>query len=192
MKFVFTRGTCASLACLAMLASTHVLANGTADDGGKAFASVRPATDITRDPYAPCPEDGSGAFLYVTVTGLTNDEGNVRVQVYSDKPDEFLASGKKVTRVDVPTNGDGTQVCVPLPQPGKYAVAVMHDRNANGRADIFSEGFGFSNNPKLVLGPPDHEEVVTMADEGVTELDISLTYVFQLGEDKRKQHKRRR
>lgn len=192
MNLLLARGACVSLACLISLASAPVLANGAADDGGKALASVRPATDITRDPYAPCPEDGRGAFLFVTVTGITNDEGNVRVQVYSEKPDEFLASGKKVTRVDVPTNSDDTQVCVPLPRPGKYAIAVMHDRNANGRADIFSEGFGFSNNPKLGLGPPDHEEVVTMADEGVTELDISLTYVFQLGEDKRKQHKRRR
>ena len=192
MNSMFARGACASLACLAVLASTHALADGAADNGGEAFASVRPAADITRDPYAPCPKDGQGAFLFVTVTGITNSEGNVRVQVYSDKPDEFLASGKKVTRVDVPTNGDDTQVCVPLPRPGKYAVAVMHDRNANGRADIFSEGFGFSNNPKLGLGPPDHEEVVLEVAEGITDLDVSLTYVFQLGEDKRKQHKRRR
>lgn len=41
---------------------------------------------------------------------------------------------------------------------GTYAVAVIHDENANARLDtvlgIPREGFGFSRNPGLSFGPP--------------------------------------
>ncbi len=42
--------------------------------------------------------------------------------------------------------------------PGRYAVALIHDENANGRADmavmIPREGFGFSRNASAPFGPP--------------------------------------
>ncbi|WP_233503729.1 DUF2141 domain-containing protein [Sphingomonas psychrotolerans] len=42
--------------------------------------------------------------------------------------------------------------------PGDYAVAVIHDANANSRLDtmlgIPREGFGFSRNPAIRFGPP--------------------------------------
>ena len=42
--------------------------------------------------------------------------------------------------------------------PGRYAVALLHDENGNGRADmalvIPREGFGFSRNPAIRFGPP--------------------------------------
>ena len=41
--------------------------------------------------------------VLVDVSGIASDEGTLRVQIYGDNPDDFLVSGKKVTRVDVPT-----------------------------------------------------------------------------------------
>jgi uncharacterized protein (DUF2141 family) len=42
--------------------------------------------------------------------------------------------------------------------PGDYAVAVIHDANANARLDtmlgIPREGFGFSRDPAIRFGPP--------------------------------------
>lgn len=47
--------------------------------------------------------------------------------------------------------------------PGTWALAVMHDENGNGRLDRFlaipREGFGFSRNPRLRMGPPRYEDV---------------------------------
>ncbi len=41
---------------------------------------------------------------------------------------------------------------------GDYAVALFHDENGNGKLDtslgIPREGIGFSNNPRLLFGPP--------------------------------------
>ena len=41
---------------------------------------------------------------------------------------------------------------------GNYAIAVIHDENANAKLDTFAgiprEGFGFSRNPAIRFGPP--------------------------------------
>ena len=44
-------------------------------------------------------------------------------------------------------------------KPGRYAIALLHDENANGKADraammIPKEGFGFSRDAKVRFGPP--------------------------------------
>lgn len=42
--------------------------------------------------------------------------------------------------------------------PGDYAVVVLHDENSNAKPDFLlgipKEGVGFSNNPRLITGPP--------------------------------------
>jgi uncharacterized protein (DUF2141 family) len=134
------------------------------------------------------PEPGK-AYVRVSVHGFRNEAGNIRAQIYDTNPDEFLEKGRKLVRVDVKTEGEGQQVCVPLPAADTYALVVMHDRNANGKADFFSEGFGFSNNPDLGLAPPDAEDVMFVADEGVNDLDVSLKYI--IGGDEEQTKKRR-
>jgi uncharacterized protein (DUF2141 family) len=44
-------------------------------------------------------------------------------------------------------------VCLPLPAPGRYAVAVHHDSNFNGHRDRH-DGGGYSRNPKVSLMNP--------------------------------------
>jgi uncharacterized protein (DUF2141 family) len=129
--------------------------------------------------------------VLVDVSGIESDEGTLRVQIYSDNPDDFLVSGKKVLRVEVPSQPDVQKVCVTFPQTGVYSMAVMHDKNANGRADIFTEGFGFSNNPKLGFGPPDHEDTLFEVGNGVKQMDVALIYYFQLQKKDSKRRRRR-
>lgn len=153
--------------------------------------SVKPTITMEQQ-ILPCFEkESSGARALINVLGLENKEGNIRVQVYSADPEEFLEKGKKLLRVDVPVSTLEVQVCVVLPEPGIYALVVMHDRNANGRADIFSEGFGFSRNPKLMFSKPDHDEVAIAVPEGITEIDVSLNYMFRLENKERRRRKRR-
>lgn len=153
--------------------------------------SVRP-TITMEEQIRPCfAKDSTGARALVTVLGVENKEGNIRVQIYSDDPEEFLESGKKLLRVDVPVSSLEMQVCITFPSAGTYAMVVMHDRNANGRADILTEGFGFSRNPKLLFSKPDHDEVAFSVPEGVTEMDVSLNYMFRLENKDRRRRKRR-
>jgi uncharacterized protein (DUF2141 family) len=46
--------------------------------------------------------------------------------------------------------------------PGDYAVSLIHDENGDGQLNKFlgipREGFGFSRNPRLRMGPPGFEE----------------------------------
>lgn len=43
-------------------------------------------------------------------------------------------------------------------EPGTYAIAIIHDENANGKLDTFAgiprEGVGFSRNPAIRFGAP--------------------------------------
>ena len=47
--------------------------------------------------------------------------------------------------------------------PGTYALAIIHDENANSKLDTFAgipkEGFGFSRNPVVRFGPPSFAQV---------------------------------
>jgi len=49
--------------------------------------------------------------------------------------------------------------------PGNYAASVFHDVNKNGELDtnwigIPKEAYGFSNNARGTMGPPDYEDCV--------------------------------
>ena len=130
------------------------------------------------DHWKTCEEAKSPQELMVHVDGIKDDEGNIRVQLYDDNPDHFLAKGWKLYRRDVPITGDTMDVCVPIPKPGTYALVVIHDENKNGKFDVFSEGFGFSNNPKIRFSAPDYEQAAFEIKPGVTTIDIQMKYIF--------------
>ena len=65
---------------------------------------------------------------------------------------------------------------------GVYALSVLHDENGNGRLDrlmaIPREGFGFSRNPRIRMGPPSFEEVrFTVAAGGVRQV-VRMKYLL--------------
>lgn len=143
------------------------------------------------DMYESCEAGEGGAALFVQVQNIRSIEGNLRAQVYSNEPEDFLEKGKRLVRVDVPVKTVEEQgVCVPMPAPGTYAVVVMHDRNANGKADFFSEGFGFSNNPKLNFGPPDVEDTLIKVLAGVGKTTVRLKYLLDADEKKNKKRRK--
>ncbi len=69
-----------------------------------------------------------------------------------------------------------------LPQEGRYALSVLHDANANGRADttlgIPREGFGFSRNPPIRFGPPRFESTLIELGPGVTQETVRMKYIL--------------
>lgn len=65
--------------------------------------------------------------------------------------------------------------------PGTYALAVVHDENMNGKLDtnwlgIPTEGYGFSNNAKALLGAPSFSAANFPYEGQNLDLTISLHY----------------
>ena len=175
----------------ALVAAGLIQATAAAASGD---ASVGTISTITPPEHqlGPCIENSDGKpRVLVKVEKLQSTEGNLRVQIYGDNPDDFLEKGKKLVRIDVPIDHNTMRVCVPLPGLGNYAMLVIHDRNANGKADFLTEGFGFSNNPKLMLAPPDLEETLFAARAGVIELTVSLFYMIDVEQKKHRKRRRR-
>ena len=140
-------------------------------------STIARAQEILGPEAMACRPGASGPAALVRVYGFKDRSGNLRIQLYSDQPDEFLEKGKKLKRIELPvTPGGDMNVCMALPHYGEFALAVLHDRNANQKLNISSDGAGFSKNPKLGLGKPDHEDVVFTADEGVKVVDVVLNY----------------
>ena len=119
---------------------------------------------------------GDTAVL-VRVGGFKAQRGMLRVQIYGSNPADFLAKGKKLRRVDVPVSAGRMDVCVDLPGPGNYAVAVRHDLDNNGKSG-WNDGGGFSRNPRISLVHlrPSYSDVVIQVGQGVRPVDVTLNY----------------
>jgi Uncharacterized protein conserved in bacteria len=99
----------------------------------------------------------AAADLTVTVAGVRNADGAVRVTLY-DKPDGFRHEDKARLVASAPARSGEVAVVFPGLAAGTYAVIAYHDENGNGGLDKFmgmvpTEGFALSNDPE-VLGPP--------------------------------------
>jgi uncharacterized protein (DUF2141 family) len=94
------------------------------------------------------------APLTVTITDVRNADGHLFVAVESTEAGwNFKAESAAQTKLAA-NKGEVTHVFEGLP-PGKYAVMVIHDENENGKLDsnflgIPSEGYGFSQNPRVM------------------------------------------
>ena len=99
------------------------------------------------------------ATLTVTVDNVRSSEGQVRVAVYTG--DNWLGD-EPTARVWTAAAGAPVTATFTLPA-GRYAVAVLHDENDNGKMDyrllrLPKEPYGFSNDAKPKLGPPKFED----------------------------------
>lgn len=146
---------------------------------GVATASAPAAAqEILGPDAAACRPGASGPAALVRIYGFKDRGGTLRVQLYGNNAADFLEKGKKLKRIDLPMTASGDMnVCVDLPRYGQYAIAVRHDRDGN-RKSGWSDGGGFSGNPKLSLTSlkPDYEDVSFTARQGVTVVDVVMHY----------------
>ena len=140
-----------------------------------ASAGTRVPNDMSQ-----CQAGASGSAALVRVVGFRDSNGRVRVQSYRGD-DSWLERGQWLHRVDIPVRprNRNMTVCLPLPGPGTYGIAVRHDSNGNNRSDR-RDGGGFSGNPDLSFPfnlEPDVDEVRFRAGPGVTRVSIVLNYM---------------
>ena len=116
----------------------------------------------------------SAATLTIQITEISEPKGKLMVKL--------VASGAAYAGEQKPTAVQAVDVTSKTPislkfadlAPGTYAVMVMQDENGNGQLDsnmvgIPKEGYGFSNNPRVMRKPTFDESkfVVTEADQQI-------------------------
>lgn len=94
----------------------------------------------------------------VSVTGLRNTKGQILVCLTTN-PKAFPDCSKDKASVRMAVKAvDAGDFIVHAPASGTYAIAVVHDENGNNKMDMAlflpKEGFGFSRNPAIRMGPP--------------------------------------
>ena len=158
-----------------------LMATGAAT-AGAALALASPASAQLGPDAAAC-RNGNGQAVLVTVEGFRQRTGNVRIAIYGSDPRRFLARGQTLRKVNLPVTAAGPmRICVAVPQPGRYAVAVRHDVNGNNRSGDWSDGGGFSRNPRISLTNlrPNYNNVAINVGRGVTPVAVVLNYRFGL------------
>jgi uncharacterized protein (DUF2141 family) len=112
---------------------------------------------------APARAQAQTAEVEIQVQGLRNARGVVRLCL-TRQPEYFPDCNRDPAALkrSVPA-GQAASIRLAAVPPGTYALGVIHDENGNGRLDRFlaipREGFGFSRNPRLRMGPPRFDEV---------------------------------
>ena len=118
----------------------------------------------------------------VQVQNLRNMNGVVRLCL-TRNPAHFPNCDRDPQAVSrsVPARSSGSVRFTGL-APGTYALGVIHDEDGNGRLNTFvgipREGFGFSRNPRLRMGPPRFEEVRVPIETGRATLVVRMTYLL--------------
>ncbi len=121
----------------------------------------------------------------VTVDGLKDRQGNLKLEVYPANDQDFLeddniliSQGKTFRRVELAVpSAPSPKLCVRIPRPGSYAVSLLHDRNSNRRFNWRRDGIGFAGNPRLGLSSPKASSASTVAGPGITEITITMNYL---------------
>lgn len=108
------------------------------------------------------------ATLVIRAEGVRSADGVVYVGVCATGFDEANCPYKDRARARAGT----IEFRIPNVKPGRYAIAIYHDVNGNGRLDrtlfIPDEPYGFSNNIGR-LGPPSFEgALIGVADPTTT------------------------
>jgi len=146
--------------------------------GAALFASPGAATASVE--ILPCHGAPSPYRVLVTTEGVRTNHGYLVANLYGADRRRWLAdNGWLNVWRDPAIPGDET-MCLYLPAPGRYALVMFHDANADGDLNLGplgpKEGYGFSNNVRPVLRAPSFESVAFQAVAGDTRLHIRLRY----------------
>jgi uncharacterized protein (DUF2141 family) len=120
--------------------------------------------------------------IHVKVLDIRNSTGTVDCALFDSPvgfPTEALLSATNVMVIKV-RKTEARCDFEDMP-PGTYALAVFHDENMNGKLytnwlGIPTEGYGFSNDVKALLGSPSFSAASFLYDAGTLDLTISLHY----------------
>lgn len=117
-----------------------------------ASVALTGAAPMTRDEH-------HGTDVVVVATGLRSGQGVVRACMTSERRNFPACRGASASYNAIGDAGTRVTLTFRDVKPGRYAIALLHDENRNGKADraammIPREGFGFSRDAMVRFGPP--------------------------------------
>ena len=125
---------------------------------------------------------GAGA-LTVEVGGLRDPKGQLCINVFNGSQGFPTQGAKAVQKQCVKVTDRRMAIQFNNLPAGTYAIAVLHDENSDNQANrnvlgIPTEGFGFSQNPRIIAGPPKFGEAAVLVAGRNTEVQIQLQYLL--------------
>lgn len=132
-----------------------------------------------------CRANEPGPAVIVTVDGLKDRKGRLRLDLYPADDGDFLAddsvliaAGKTFARVDMPVPPAGpVSMCIRVPRPGIYSMSLLHDRDGNLKFNPTADGVGFPGDPKIGWSQPKAAAAAVTAGEGLTAIRIRMNYL---------------
>lgn len=120
--------------------------------------------------------DNPNYSLKVVIKGFPDNSGNSYVALYRSS-DDFPVHGKQFKGIIAPIKDRKAEVNFSGLTTGKYAVAIFHDKNKNGKLDknmlgIPVESYGFSNNARETFSAPSFSSASVEIKKNV---EISIT-----------------
>ena len=121
------------------------------------------------------------ATINFTVTDLRSTKGEVHACLAPGRdsfPDCSAGKGRTLT---LPAT-EHMRFSFPDVPSGRYAIALLHDENGNGKIDkalmIPREGFGFSRDAPLRMGPPSFKDAAFDVDAKGVNQSIRMRYII--------------
>lgn len=118
--------------------------------------------------------------LKIHVTGFRNNTGKAGGNVFATPDGWPEDNSKAIVHGGFDISNEQAMETFQVPA-GRYAIVVIHDENGNHKLDrnIFGypkEGFGFANNPKVMLSAPSFQAASVDVACPSTQVDIKLIY----------------
>lgn len=150
-------------------------------DGSRVVLALGALIASLQTPYAARADEG-GVVVTTEIAGLRSAEGVVRACLTPHSKGFPSCDGEGVHNIVVSAAASVTLDFGPV-RPGTYAIAVLHDENDNGKADralgmIPKEGFGFSRDAPVRMGPPSFRQAAFTVAEEPVRLTIRMRYML--------------
>ena len=120
--------------------------------------------------------------LDVQISGFRSAEGQVLIAVYRGSEGFPGTPGRAWKKVVTTISGGRVRLSLADVPPGEYALAIVHDENANNALDtswigIPQEGIGTSNNAKGRMGPPKYRDAKFEVGASGAVQNIAIVYM---------------
>lgn len=149
----------------------------------RAFGALTLAATLVAAPLFAATAVAPGSDVSVSVTGLRSAKGQV-LACLTTQPRAFPDCAKDPVshRLVVPLSGNAVRIDFGPVAPGRYAISLLHDENRNGKADMAlfmpREGFGFSRDAPVRLGPPSFNSAAFLVADVPVNLTVRMRYMF--------------
>ena len=129
------------------------------------------------------PDPAPAGEVTVTITNMRSADGVVRACMTTNRKVFPKCRKDPASHRTVVAAGEQLSFTFTNVEPGSYAIALLHDENDNGKADralgmMPKEGFGFSRDAKVRMGPPKFDDAVFDFDGSDAELTIKMRYML--------------